>query len=135
MGDHDALLFANEVFYRAFADRDMTVMQAIWSDDAPIACVHPGWNPLFGRDDVIDSWHGIFSGPNPPAVECIAPHPTVFGNSGIVICYERIGDDYLIATNVFVRRGQTWMLVHHQAGPVSDPPPAETESAPQRRFN
>jgi hypothetical protein len=44
-----------------------------------------------------------------------------------VICYEKIGMDYLVATNLFVRRGHVWMLVHHQSGPVTSPPEKETE--------
>lgn len=122
-----ALLFANEMFYRAFADRDMTVMEAIWADDVPISCLHPGWGPLEGRDDVMTSWHSILTGANPPNIECLAPHAVVLGDSGIVICHERIGDDYLVATNVFVRRGSTWTLVHHQAGPTQEPPQHEAE--------
>jgi hypothetical protein len=33
----------------------------------------------------------------------------------------------LVATNVFVREGGAWKMVHHQAGPL---PPAREESEP-----
>ena len=41
-----AVLFANEAFYRAFADRDMDAMAALWAADGPVACIHPGWPAL-----------------------------------------------------------------------------------------
>jgi hypothetical protein len=33
-----------------------------------------------------------------------------------------IGESLLAATNVFVREGGGWKLVHHQAGPCNLPP-------------
>ena len=36
------MLFANEAFYRAFADRDMAAMDGVWAVHAPVACIHPG---------------------------------------------------------------------------------------------
>lgn len=127
MSDTDALLFANEMFYRAFADRDITVMSEIWAEDAPCTCLHPGWHPLEGREEILQSWHNIFNGPEPPRIDCVAPDARIIGESGIVICYEKIGMDYLVATNLFVRRGHVWMLIHHQSGPVTSPPEKESE--------
>ena len=130
MSDTQTLLFANEIFYRAFADRDLMVMQTLWANHVPVSCIHPGWGPLHGHDAVMNAWQAILTGPKPPDIECLSPHPQVFGDIGLVICYERIGGDYLVATNIFVRRGPTWALVHHQAGPSGDPPPREETSPP-----
>jgi len=53
-----------------------------------------------------------------------------------VTCIEQIKDErgqseFLTATNVFVRNGQTWDMVHHQAGPVNlDPQSLEDEEKP-----
>jgi hypothetical protein len=41
MSDTDAVLFANEAFYRAFADRDEEAMEDLWSATAQVACLHP----------------------------------------------------------------------------------------------
>ena len=41
-----------------------------------------------------------------------------------VVCYERLGPNFLIATNLFVKEDGAWKMVHHQAGPI--PPPAPT---------
>lgn len=130
MSDTQTLLFANEIFYRAFADRDLMVMQTLWANHVPVSCIHPGWGPLHGHDAVMNAWQAILTGPKPPDIECLSPHPQVFGDIGLVICYERIGGDYLVATNIFVRREPTWSLVHHQAGPSGDPPPREETSPP-----
>ena len=122
MSDVDALLFANEAFYRAITDRDVALMDELWATSAPISCVHPGWQPLKGRADVIESWRAILTGPKPPAIECLGPTARIIGEVGIVICYEKIGPDHLVATNLFVRSGSTWTMVHHQAGPTAEPP-------------
>lgn len=129
MSDTDALLFANEVFYRAFADRNMKAMAEIWAPDAPCTCLHPGWHPLEGREEILGSWQAIFNGPAPPPIQCLAPKAHVTGKTGIVLCYEKIGEDYLAASNVFTKRGSLWLLLHHQSGPVEGPP--EESAAPQ----
>ena len=51
--DHATLLFANETFYRAFAERDVTLMGALWAEQEPVTCLHPGWPPVEGRDAVL----------------------------------------------------------------------------------
>lgn len=122
-GPHTALLFANEAFYSAFAARDSAAMRKLWAKDAPVACIHPGWPPLFGREAVLDSWARIMENPASPAVEISGAKAITHGDTGIVFCYEKIEDTYLIATNTFVREGRHWKLVHHQAGPVATPPP------------
>lgn len=125
MPDHEALLFANEAFYRAFADRDMEAMDEIWADDDSVACIHPGWGPLFGRDEVMQSWAAIIANPNSPDIACLSATAHIFGSAGFVVCYEEIAGQYLVATNIFVRDGSIWKLVHHQAGPTATLPPAE----------
>ena len=52
---------------------------------------------------------------------------------GLVICYERIGQDFLLATNVFIRSGDGWLMVHHQSGPA--PEPAVNSLPPRRSIN
>ena len=131
MADREALLFANEAFYRAFADRDMAAMEEVWSETAPVACIHPGWGALTGREDVLESWAAIISHPDAPEIQVLAPEAILHGDVGFVICYEEIAGQYLIATNAFVRDGSIWRLVHHQAGPTADVPEPE-ETAPDR---
>jgi hypothetical protein len=122
MSQHDAVLFANEAFYLAFSSCDLAAMTDLWATGVPVSCIHPGWAPLLGRDDVLDSWKGIFSGQAPPPITCHGPCAHVYGDAATVLCYERIPESYLIATNIFVREGGLWKIVHHQAGPTNGDP-------------
>ncbi|MBI1263036.1 MAG: DUF4440 domain-containing protein [Rhizobiales bacterium] len=131
--DRAALLFANETFYRAFASKDVTLMSAVWADEEPVTCLHPGWPPLEGRETVLQSWHAILTNPSSPDMACMGARPGIHGDIGLVICYEQVGEDYLIATNIFARAGNGWRLIHHQSGPTPDPD--ENQKAPQRRMN
>lgn len=131
--DHAALLFANETFYRAFAARDLSMMGAVWAEREPVTCLHPGWPPVEGRDAVLQSWHAILSGPASPDIECLHARAGIHKDTGIVICYERIGRDYLVATNIFIRNGGGWLIVHHQSGQAPDP--GEAPPAPRRSIN
>ncbi len=115
--DEDAVLAANRTFYRAFVARDLAAMTALWAEAAPVACIHPGWDALTGRAAVLASWRDIFA--QATAIECRAERVLVFGDSACVICHEQVGGGVLVATNVFVREGDAWRMVHHQAGGVA----------------
>ena len=130
MSDEDAVLAANEEFYRAFAARDLAAMDAVWTEETPVACIHPGWDPLVGRDMVMESWAAILGGPGAPQIRCEAPRAFVLGRSAFVICREVLEQGRLIATNVFAREEAGWRMVHHQAGPAGQAPPA---SPPRER--
>lgn len=134
MNESAAVIFTNDAFYRAFADRDLDAIGAIWADREPVTCLHPGWAPLRGREAVLESFAAIFQGPAPPEIGVEAAEAAVHGDLAVVICYERIGHDFLIATNVFRHDGDAaggWRLVHHQAGPVNEPPrPSEDPPSP-----
>ena len=134
MSDSDAVLFANEIFYRAFADRDEAAMEDLWSHTAPIACLHPGWGPLFGRDEVMQSWLAIIRNPDSPAILCHDARALVYGETSSVVCFEEIGGNFLVATNTFVREGRVWKMVNHQAGPTSVRPEIE-DDGPRRPVN
>ncbi|MBI3506112.1 MAG: nuclear transport factor 2 family protein [Proteobacteria bacterium] len=131
MGDFDsgrerpAVLFANEAFYRAFADRDFKAMSELWALGLPALCIHPGWPALSGRTRILASWERILGG-RPPAIVCHLPEVHFVGETAFVVCYEAMKDDWLVATNVFAREGGRWRLVFHQAGPT---PPMTAEVA------
>jgi hypothetical protein len=112
------VLAANQAFYEAFARGDFAVIDALWARRAPVACIHPGWGALHGREEVMASWRSILEGGSRPPVRCIRPTAWVLGESAYVVCGERIQGAELVATNLFVREDGAWKLVHHQAGPV-----------------
>ena len=132
MSESDAILFANEMFYRAFADRDVPAMESLWASSAPVCCIHPGWEGIHGREDVIESWRAILVGASAPDIACIAPRAYYYGEAGYVVCFEGVCGSYLIATNYFVKEEGRWKMVHHQAGPTrfepGDMPPESGRS-------
>ena len=131
MSQDAAVLFANEAFYLAFSTRDLKSMEEIWSRDAPITCVHPGWRPLMGREEVMESWVTILGNPGSPAVEFRNARAFLYGDVACVLGYEVLQEGVLAATNTFVKEGVGWKLVHHQASPVADSP--EFRETPQPR--
>jgi len=135
MAEAEAVLFANEAFYRAFADRDAAAMEAVWAKRAPVACIHPGWGALEGRATVMQSWRGIMGNDTSPQIRPRAAKAYILGEAAYVICFEEIGGQFLLATNVFVREDGRWRLVHHQAGPTNDSPPPESDEEAKPTVN
>jgi len=122
-----AVLDANSSFYRALSEGDLAAMEDLWAEAAPVACVHPGWGALRGRDAVMRSWRDIMRA-GAPRVSCTAASAHVLGDVAFVVCGERLsGGPRLVATNVFHLEGGRWRMCHHQAGMVAreadEPPP------------
>lgn len=116
MNDQEAVLEANNAFYEAFASGDMKSMEAIWSTEEDLACIHPGWQALVDRTAVMESWRTILA--SPPPVRCIGARAFVNATSAHVICYEGFGEGMLVATNIFRKEKVGWRVIHHQAGPA-----------------
>lgn len=132
MSAHVAVLFANDAFYLAFATRDLAAMDALWARRAPVSCIHPGWNLLAGRDEVMRSWQAILGSPNSPKIKCRNPEARLNGTTAYVVCYEEVAQGFLVATNIFVREDDAWKVVHHQAGATSPPIFQEEPDASER---
>ncbi len=129
MSEHAAVLFVNDAFYLAFANQDYEAMRSIWASKATVTCIHPGWDVLSDRDEVLESWADILASPNATNITCKSPMVRVLGEFAYVICHEVLDQGYLVATNVFVQEDGQWKMVHHQAGAA--PPPDEPEEDPQ----
>lgn len=126
----EAVLAANAAFYRAFAAQDFAAMDALWARETPVACVHPGWEPLLGRASVMASWAAILGGSEAPRIRCEAPRAFPLGAGAFVVCREVLeGRGALAATNAFAREAGGWRMVHHQAGPAAASP-SGAERAP-----
>ena len=115
------VLAANAAFYAAFCEKNVRLMTDLWAEDAPVACIHPGWPPLFGRANVLASWMGILSNPEAPRIHCREPRVvSINGHTAFVVCLEQLDAGCLLATNSFVREAGGWRLVHHHAGPAPE---------------
>ncbi|BGE86751.1 MULTISPECIES: nuclear transport factor 2 family protein [Methylosinus] len=128
MSDETSLLAANAAYYRAFIEGDIDRMSALWGED-DVACIHPGWPPLFGREAVLASYRDILRNPMQEPIVRRNERALIAGAEGRVICVEVVGGAALVATNWFRFAGGAWRLVHHQASPLAigapEPPPQE----------
>ncbi len=122
MSERDVTLFANEAFYRAFADRDMEAMDGVWASNASVCCIHPGWDAIQERKGNLESWRSILSNPGSPDIRCRAADVIMWSEVAAVVCFEQIGESYLMATNIYIHEDGHWRIVHHQAGPTSAVP-------------
>jgi len=117
------ILFANEAYYTAFASGDVDAMDAIWAEDTPVTCIHPGGPVLEGRDTVLESWVEILISGQTEGFTCHDAKAHVVGDGvgdlAWVTCLEVFGDGALAATNIFVRENGAWKMTHHQACPTS----------------
>ena len=113
------VLAANAAFYRAFAERDLGAMDALWARAVRVACTHPGWRVLHGRDAVMESWRAILDGPDAPDITCARESVIPGDGMAVVVCVESLRGGSLAATNVFVREAGEWRMVHHHAGPIA----------------
>jgi hypothetical protein len=107
--EETAVAAANLAFYRALEARNLSHLDAVWSHEDEVTCVHPGWHRLDGWSEVRRS-------------EEI--RVAVAGDLAWVACVEvirpfGIGEEdaaaHMQATNVFRRHGGEWRLVHHHA--------------------
>jgi hypothetical protein len=119
------VLKTNDAFYAAFAARDLSDMEELWARTGPVSCVHPGWDVLLNRDEIIASWSNIFSSPDAPNISHQNGNVQFLLNRDIalVTCQELIdGRPALIATNIYVNTYSRygWTMVHHQAGHFDD---------------
>jgi len=114
-----AVLAANEAFYRAFNDHDIEAMDALWARELPVACVHPNWVILHGREEVMDSWRGILGNRDQPRVVSGGSTVHVLGDVAYVLTQELVSGQPLAATNLFALEAGEWRLIHHHSSPVA----------------
>ena len=123
------VLAANQAFYDAFEALDYDRMAAIWSESAPLSCIHPAWELIEGRPEVMASCKRIFESTSSITFALSDVHVYVAGDTGWVVLIEQIetrhGDERVAAstqaTNVFVREAAGWRIVHHHAAPIRLP--------------
>jgi ketosteroid isomerase-like protein len=126
MAAEEAVLAANERFYRAFESLDIKEMESVWLTTASVQCIHPGWGPLSGWPDVRDGWVRIFNNTSAMSFTPHILHVGVQGESAWVVCIEEITSRHadeehasqVLATNLFERSGGQWLMVHHHSSPV-----------------
>jgi ketosteroid isomerase-like protein len=135
--DRRAVREANERFYRAFESLDLAEMEEVWAHGDHVACVHPGWSRLHGWEEVRRSWAAIFQGTTEMRFTITDVRVELRGDLGWVHCTENIISENrgslsitaILATNVFERRADQWLLVHHHASHILAPRDPGPEAA------
>ena len=113
---------ANKAFYMAFNRRDVSAMEALWSQRHEAVCLHPGWPALIGREAIMESWRAILANPDQPPVTFHSADPCRMGTGMVaVVCYEVVAGSTMVATNLFVEEDGQPKLVLHQSGGLRPP--------------
>ena len=126
MTDKEAVTEANQRFYRAFETLDIEQMRGAWDEDPGVTCVHPGWPLIQGRGGVIQSWANIFDNTMVMQFTITVASVMVEDEWAWVVCTEglrsvvdgRVTEGKIEATNIFRKRGERWLLVHHHGSQV-----------------
>ena len=127
---------ANARFYRAFEGLDLQEMEAVWARGEHVKCIHPGWGLLVGWEAVRTAWETIFKNTVEIRFSLSDVAVEVEGNLAWVTCTENILSQVggnisvtsLLATNLFERRGDAWLIIHHHGSHVFSPEsPSETD--------
>lgn len=126
MTDRQALLDANESFYRAFEKRDLDAMTKIWSQGTASLCIHPGRQAIEGWQQIRASWEKIFKATHYLEIDLDIVRVEVYENFGYIVAIENLlqinGGRKLkaqsMATNLFEYLGGSWYLIHHHGSPI-----------------
>ena len=129
------VLAANDAFYAAFSAGDLNAMDAMWAREHAVSCTHPGREALESRENVMASWQLIFRARDGLHARAEGASVCLSGAMAVVICYEKLGTasgrtlGVLAATNVFIREGDAWRLVHHHASGITSPDDDDDDDA------
>jgi SnoaL-like domain len=123
------ILMSNGKFYHAFEGLSIDMMDNLWKHDENIICVHPGWDLLVGWLAIRESWVTIFQNTKVIKFNITNTKVRIFdsGDIGVVVCQENIESSVrqqdkigIIATNIFERYENRWLLIHHQGSSISN---------------
>ena len=128
--DAAAVAEVNAEFYASFERGDIDAMEGLWHQGPEALCVHPGMPPVKGTGPINRSWALIMA--NTPYIQFFLTdvEVNVLGDVASVTCTENVltadaqidrssfNGGKAVATNVFVRTGDTWRLWIHHASPV-----------------
>lgn len=115
---------AETAFYRAFEEKDLEAMMAVWDDSDDVICVHPMGSPLRGARAVAQGWREILGAETemrfgieeiqvtrqgPLAIHIVREHIMVPGGRPVAP---------MTATNVYRETPAGWRMILHHASPA-----------------
>jgi ketosteroid isomerase-like protein len=101
-------------------------MDEVWAHLEYVTCMHPGWTLRSDWPNVRDSWVLIFNNTFSMKFELTEVMVQVAGDMAWVICIENITTQQsdepqqarVLATNLFERIGDEWLMIHHHGSAV-----------------
>lgn len=123
---NQAVLAANQAFYRAFEKKDIEAMSAVWSQGTSSLCVHPGRDVIRGWAATRSSWEQIFRNTDYIEIDTDIITLEISNSIAYIVLIENLLQvvrgrslkAQSIATNIFERMGHKWHLVHHHGSPL-----------------
>jgi ketosteroid isomerase-like protein len=119
------VLAANMQVEQAFSKLDVKAIEATWAQDGSVSVIHPASKaPILGWEAVQKSYADHPVRYKDFSVVMDNPQITVNGNSAWVVGIEKVYahrangevlDISALTTNIFEKRGDKWLLVHHHA--------------------
>ena len=117
---------AEEAFYQAIENADLSAMMTVWSEDDASVCIHPGAPRLEGRDEIRDSWLEIFES-GPPMVFLLSDERiTEDSHLAIHLVREEIAVEgelvsVMLSTNIYHYTEDSWRMMLHHSSPEPEP--------------
>ena len=124
--DREAVLAANEAFYRAFDRRNLSEMSLLWWQGTTSLCIHPGGQILTGWESIRASWESIFRNTDFLEIDTEIIKAEIGTSLAYVIVRETVLQSsrgrklkaQSMATNLFQKMAQRWYLVNHHGSPI-----------------
>jgi len=125
--EEEKVLAANLEFYEALRSLDLARMEAAWLQEDWVRCLHPGWELLLGWEEIQRSWAAIFHSTGQMLISISRPLVHIVGEAAWVSCLEDVttaqtdgvSSALIETTNIFVRQGGRWLLVHRHTTPLT----------------
>lgn len=114
---------ANEAYYDAFERKDLPTMASLWEPGERSVCTHPGWPPIHGTDEILQSYAGIFNGPQ--SLQVILTNELIVADGPLA--YVSVAENLVDETgntsstsglNIFAWNDERWLMVVHHASPI-----------------
>jgi ketosteroid isomerase-like protein len=116
---------AETAFYEAIEQADIKTLDAVWSSDENIVCIHPGACRIEGRQAVMDSFADLFS--DAPTLNFSIVDTLYTGNENLAVhlVREEIALDgqvvsIMVSTNIYQVESGGWRMLLHHASPEPD---------------
>ena len=113
---------AETVFYESFMHCDIEVMAALWAD-GDVVCVHPGSGVIMGHEAVVRSWRHILENASPTQIRYTTMNKIISNDLAVhFVAEEILNNDVIaavvVATNVYKKFAQGWLMVEHHGSLV-----------------